>query len=188
MYHIHIFWVQRPKKRKTTTWTNISCNESTFLAKVETFTFSVCMQTFRQVCSKMMSLLTKFARYIQFQKGAESAEQLLFEQQPTTLEGLSPTPLFDLKLQLVMWVLPRQPISMFGILNPSLCGRACIWWSNVTPNLFANAKNTSLTSNHHPTKSWWSIDQSSLPWKCSFNSNARKKTATSRFWIADITL
>ena len=60
------------------------------------------MQTFRQVCSKMMSLLTKFARYIQFQKGAESAEQLLFEQQPTTLEGLSPTPLFDLKLQLVM--------------------------------------------------------------------------------------
>ena len=46
----------------------------------------------------------------------------------------------------VMWVLPWQPISMFGIFNPSLCGRACIWWSKVTPNLFANAKNISLTS------------------------------------------
>ena len=31
-----------------------------------------------------------------------------------------------LKLRLVMWVLPRQPISMFGILNPSLCGRAVL--------------------------------------------------------------
>ena len=50
------------------------------------------------------------------------------------------------KIWKVMWVLPWQPISMFGILNPSLCGRACIWWSNVTPNLFANAKNISLTS------------------------------------------
>ena len=94
----------------------------------------------------MMSLLSKFAGYIQFQTGAESAEQILLEQPPTTLKGLSPTHLFDLKLRLVMWLLPRQPISMFGILNPSLCGRACIWWSNVTPNLFANAKNISLTS------------------------------------------
>ena len=55
-------------------------------------------------------------------------------------------PCLWLKLRLVMWVLPRQPTSMFGILNPSLRGRACIWWSNVTPNLFANAKNISLTS------------------------------------------
>ena len=46
----------------------------------------------------MMSLLTKFAGYIQFQTGAESAEQMLLEQQPTTLEGLSPTHLFDFEV------------------------------------------------------------------------------------------
>ena len=50
----------------------------------------------------MMSLLSKFAGYIQFQTGAESAEQILLEQPPTTLKGLSPTHLFDLKLRLVM--------------------------------------------------------------------------------------
>ena len=90
-------------------------------------------------------IIDKICRLFQFQTGAESAEQILLEQPPTTLEGLSATHLFNLKLRLVMWA-PRQPISMFGILNPSLCGRACIWWSNVTPNLFANVKNIYLTS------------------------------------------
>ena len=44
------------------------------------------MQTSRleKYTQKKMSLLTKFAGYIQFQTGAESAEQILLEQQPTT--------------------------------------------------------------------------------------------------------